>query len=169
MKKVCCSMPDAVACIMGIFLGLASLGMVTYAVIDGAKQIGACIFLIVCSLIGIVAIIFALNEGSCWIWIDRDTGELCRRGFLFGYKYRLKLDEITYIIKIPAGRHAWVVLVTDCESRLKKDVLKKAIPFGMFKKSREFFKEVIDVDFDEVEIVCNRDFKHGNYDGTFIR
>ena len=41
-----------------------------------------------------VASILYLNVTSCHVWYDREKKELYRKGFIGGYKYKLKIDDI---------------------------------------------------------------------------
>jgi len=116
-----------------------------------------------------IVCIYGLNKSACIVWMDETKNELCRRGLFYGYKYGMKVDKITYIIKIHTGKLGTAILVTDSESKVKKDVLKQAILLEPNRKNIEFIEKVFDIKYEEIEYVYDNDFKHGDYDGTFIR
>ena len=119
----------------------------------------------------IIYLLCYTNRVACIVWIDHETNELCRKGLFYGYKYRMKIDEVTYVFQASRGGGVGdlPIVVTDSNSRLRKDVLKRAIEFEPNGRNKAFIEKMFGVKYEELEMVSLRCFKKGNYDGTFIR
>ena len=53
-----------------------------------------CSFGIAASTSLLAASLFYLNRYACIVWYNKDFDEVCRKGFICGYEYRVKVSDI---------------------------------------------------------------------------
>lgn len=65
-------------------------------------------------------ILFFLNRAGCIIFYDKEKKELKRRGFIFGYKYTLKVSDITDIIVVTLPKNdEYFIIIDQTKSKIE--------------------------------------------------
>ena len=118
MKKVYSNNLIVCLAIAGIVISFVVVILFTYILISlGRIDIVGIIFLIVLPLLVVCFLItlslFTLNRMGCKVLYDADERMIIRRGFICGYEYRLKVEDIKDIIIVTIPRDATYYIIID--------------------------------------------------------
>ena len=100
---------------------------------DGEMRVLFLVLLIISCLIFIPAMIgsfLCMNVISCRVWYDSEKNELYRKGFLVGYKYKLKIEDVKDVfiyVTAPPGVTEYIIISAHNDRNIKKIVNKKPI------------------------------------------
>ena len=118
MSKIYCSKVASFFCILSFFILILSNVLSIYLIFDMIKENnigGSILFLIsqvIMDLIFIFSIIF-MNRLGCIIVYDSVNNILIRKGYIFGYKDILKVEEINKVEKATLSRDGEYYILID--------------------------------------------------------
>lgn len=100
--------------------------------------------------------VFALNRLGCKIYYDNDNHAICRQGFICGYKYQLKIDDIKEVILAPIPRETtFYIFLDDVNLRYGSGDKKSYIKIEKNSKNENFIKQFWDKPIKEYKTYPN--------------
>ena len=100
-----------------LFCLICSLGCIYYAVFCAlANNFGGAMGCSVSSLLFMffaIFFIFILNRGGCKVMYDSAEHTIVRKGYICGYEYKVRVDDIREIISVPDPRLGIYYILVD--------------------------------------------------------
>ena len=146
MKKIVSSKKLLLLMIIGLiaFCIVTIIGFIKFIDLITNKDFfsGIIIFIIIVFFIFMMLIIILLiNQLSCFVWFDKKTNELCRKGLFFGYYYRVNILDIHSVVIKDINKQTRYIIFVDNHGNNFDGIFKKAyIRLEFSERNLEFVK-----------------------------
>ena len=118
MQKIYSSKLTVYLLLIGMMV-LVALGVIAIIMLANdvkSNNSAGIVAYLVCLFVDLICLAFLmifLNRRGCKVWFDRDTYEVRRKGFFFGYEYRLRVSEIQDVVVVTVPHDATYYVLLD--------------------------------------------------------
>ena len=113
-------------CVVTAFFVLSSILLVVYFGDANMIQKMMYISFVILFFSGCFFSTILLNRIGCIVWVDDKTNEICRKGFFFGFGFRLKIDKIKDIVVATIPKQTKFIVIIDDENRSFEGLSKRS-------------------------------------------
>ena len=173
MKRIHSSVKSVLFCIFFVVICFAFmiLNVILYIKnISTEQEMAHCIMTLISLLASAISLLF-LNRFGCFVWFDDKTKELCRKGFFFGFKYKIKVEKIKNIVLVePPKQEKYIVVIDETnynyEGLSKKSFIRIEHNLKNLEYIKKFWSEPIkEFKFDELLNTDKRQTGDGSVSG----
>jgi len=150
MKKIYSSKKAVYLLLVGIMILMAFgiLSIVMLSIQKSANNTAGVTAYLICFCIDVLCLLFlsfVLNRLGCKIWFDRDTYEIRRQGFFFGYEYRLRVSDIQDVVVVTVQNDAvYYILLDKVKSKYEGGSNESYIRFECTPENKNFIRQFWD-------------------------